>query len=817
MDPNIIKLMKNNYTIDNLCIGISLDFGENLKRNDTRLNNNNNNNINIDYDNIDDNKNIDNSSDNDNDKNKNKKKTKCINIKEENIYFSNKYYKRPHIIDKSTMIKSLKETSQKQFTAIRLRETHPPCSILIFSMGSVIVVGLKKLGLTRLSVLQAVSSIADTQKYPVTISNVEIVNVVSTFNLFKLHFWYLKEFFRKNNIAFTYVPESFPGLFFKILVPIRHLKDDETVGSFYTRVARERENGDEDAIKRNFRGKTVLIFQVGKCTILGSCGGDDIQVAFKMLFGFLWYFIDRSICLSDEELEEQSKLYNIPPLSWYLMTDFFLRTVPDCKLSTNLIIPTLISKCDSKKKMNNRYCVYINKFLTHLNFTKSRMLRRIKRDDDNNLWENDIILSSLLLPFSTEESILYYSNSVQNQVYKYNDTCKTIFENEINNICQNNNNNNNNNSNNNINKNNNNNNNNNINNNNNNTKSEQQLKILFNLSEIDNNINFSNKTKTKVTSNIFRNYEQYLPKNSENVNYYQQQQQQQEKRQRQQQQQQQIQQYKENLQKQYLQLRQRQEQQKNYIKRPFYGSRDLLINNRKKKYKLKISRLNQLESIYELVKNTVEKGNLKDIATFLHSDIHRLSSIIERDSCDFKIGSGYINKNYTQITPAQYFFESGLLSTICKENNINHEPIILSPHINSKKENRIGILDFMINSNLMDNELPFKENDYNNNNNNISNNDKSSNDDNNINDSVGSKIYLDINAIEKFLVEQAHYGSLYNPLSNYRTQHHQTAQTRMVLESFKRKTAYSIHQNNDCISRITKKQKCFNDIFIKQK
>nr|BDT62957.1 MAG: wsv303-like protein [Trachysalambria curvirostris majanivirus] len=659
MKDFLSRLANNHYSMDNLCIGIDIDFGKN-----------------------------------------------------KGISFSDSKLSRPHLIDKTTIVKSLNETSQKQFTALRLREEFPPCSILIFSMGSVIIVGLKKLGLTHLSVLQAVSAIADTQEYPITISNVEVVNVVSTFNLFKLDFLSLQEFFRNNMIAFTYVPDSFPGLFFKVLVPIRHLKEGETIGGYYTQVAKERENGDENAIKKNFRGKTVLVFQVGKCTILGVCGGDDIQVIFKMLFGFFWYFIDKSIYISKKHFIFYKNKYHIPPLSWYLMTDFFLRTAPNYKLNNKKVLSDLVNN-NNNNSINNNDKENRKKIVEKVNYILSRKDRMLRCDTNFNY--KDWILKHLI------------RKSNKHIKYKYIKPHQCQFERNLNKICA-------------------------ISLNDDKLNKEKPnfniLNRYFNLQ--DKRFITYKKINKYVPSNrvnrLFKGYKDYLPSQN-NTN--------------------------DNIRAILIPIDITENIDNKVWHRGYIlSNKDKKLQEKRKKYKRIINKLDQFEEIYEFVEKTINKGKYKDIAEFLKLDPHVLSSLLFNELSITKDNLSNDIK-YTNITPAQSFFNREL--TKCDYSNDNVD------------DNRRGILDFILNDNYNNNQIP-----------------RSKYVTPHINIIEGGvnngsmNIYLDIHAIEKFLDEQTYHGMLLSPLSNYRTQHHQSLQTRLTLENLKRKSIadldYKLHQ-----------------------
>lgn len=228
------------------------------------------------------------------------------------------------MLDRARLIRSERETSQKQFTALKCRDSF--FSFLVFSSGALIVVGLQDSRLTRLCVTKSISSIVDTLEYPVWLKRVSIVNTVSTFNRFGLNFISLRDFFVRHCISFNYVPETFPGMFFKIRVPSRPLENTETLGGYYTQAALRSVKGWKRPPKGLFRVKTILVFKMGKCTVLGECGGDDMDVISKLLFGFFFYFIDHRIKLSEPEVHYIKHTYGIPPLEWYIYTHFFFYT-----------------------------------------------------------------------------------------------------------------------------------------------------------------------------------------------------------------------------------------------------------------------------------------------------------------------------------------------------------------------------------------------------------------------------------------------------------------------------------------------------------
>nr|GBG35414.1 wsv303-like protein [Marsupenaeus japonicus endogenous nimavirus] len=667
MNKGMEKIAHNCYTRDNLCIGITLDFGKN----------------------------------------------------HQNVDFTSKN-KKMHLIDKTIMVKSLNETSQKQFTALRLREEFPPCSILIFSMGSVIIVGLRKLGLTPLSVLQAVSAIADTQEHPITIANVEIVNVVSTFNLFKLNFLDLKEFFRKNKIAYTHVPDSFPGLFFKVLVPIRHLKKGETIGGYYTQAAKEREAGNGDAVKKYFRGKTVLIFQVGKCTILGACGGDDIHVIFKMLFGFFWYFIDKSVHLTDDEFENGKCTYHLPPLSWYLMTDFFLRTVPGYQYKPSVVLANLISE----NYPINRHCAVSNLpiAINRLVLTKDCMLRQTVRENPEVWFLNQLQVP--IIPLLTKAHLKKHTTLFEKELAQLS----TVQEKSTHRLTV--------------------------------QQCYKQLLQLHNLTQISRKLEetlLKNIPVSDRAKHLFESFEEYLPV-TEGITSS-----------------------PESLKPKTLP--QFQKQQQYHYSQSMY-SKEYKGDEIRSKHKMRIQRLNQLEEIYDLVTKIAKEGRCDEIAKFLGVDSYIISGLLNKNVPIPIKESSIFSKDYTHMTPAQAFFNKGLYNKYGQA-EVSHE-------------SRRGILDFMIDTKC---EYDARIHQTTTNNNQYDDKEKRKKKDSEKNDNVvvvddddeeeeqqGTKIYLDVQAIENFLKEQVQHGIIFAPLSNYRTQHHQSLQTRLILEDIKRKT-----------------------------
>ena len=234
------------------------------------------------------------------------------------------------VISRARMILSERNTSLKQFTALKSRASF--YSVLKFETGAVIVVGLQDPALTNLCVSKAVTDIADTLKYPIRIRNVSIVNTVSTFNRFHLNFLRIGEFFNRHCIAYIYNPETFPGMFFKLRVPAKKLEEGETLGEYYTKVAVMRDGKCPSFnINEWLRVKTVLTFKVGKSTVLGECGRDDVSVISKLLFGLFYYFMDHKIKLSPSEARRIKDRYGIPSLEWYLYVDILFHSHPYAK------------------------------------------------------------------------------------------------------------------------------------------------------------------------------------------------------------------------------------------------------------------------------------------------------------------------------------------------------------------------------------------------------------------------------------------------------------------------------------------------------
>lgn len=234
------------------------------------------------------------------------------------------------VLSRARMILSERDTSQKQFTALKSRASF--FSVLKFETGAVIVVGLQDPALTTLCVSKAVTDIADTLKHPIRVRDVSIVNTVSTFNRFHLNFIRIGDFFNRHCIAYIYNPETFPGMFFKLRVPAKKLQEGQTLGEYYTKVAALRDSKCPTFnINEWLRVKTALVFKVGKITVLGECGGDDVSVISKLLFGLFHYFMDHAIKLSRNEARRIRHRYGIPSLEWYLYVDMLLHSHPYVK------------------------------------------------------------------------------------------------------------------------------------------------------------------------------------------------------------------------------------------------------------------------------------------------------------------------------------------------------------------------------------------------------------------------------------------------------------------------------------------------------
>nr|BDT63184.1 MAG: wsv303-like protein [Hemigrapsus takanoi nimavirus] len=235
------------------------------------------------------------------------------------------------VIDRNRMVLSERYTSQKQFIALKSKESF--YSVLKFKTGAVIVVGLKETGLTDLCVVKAVASIADTLEYPISIKKVSVVNRVSTFNRFNLNFHGICSFFQRHCLAHNHYPETFPGMFFKIQVP-RNADDADSLkhlGAYYMQAAlecREAANEEErnEIMNKKFIVKRILVFKVGKYTVLGKSARDDVSIESRLLFGFFHYFMDNAIKMSEKEILDIRRKYNIPPLEWFLFVDIFLHT-----------------------------------------------------------------------------------------------------------------------------------------------------------------------------------------------------------------------------------------------------------------------------------------------------------------------------------------------------------------------------------------------------------------------------------------------------------------------------------------------------------
>ena len=232
------------------------------------------------------------------------------------------------VIDHKRMVLSERYTSQKQFTALKSKESF--YSVLKFKTGAVIVVGLKETGLTELCVVKTVASIADTLEYPISIKKVSVVNRVSTFNRFNLNFQGICSFFQRHCLAHNYYQETFPGMFFKIQVP-RNGDSLKHLGAYYMQAAlecREAANEEErnEIMNRKFIVKRILVFKVGKYTVLGKSARDDVSIESRLLFGFFHYFMDNAIKMSEKEILDIRRKYSIPPLEWFLFVDIFLHT-----------------------------------------------------------------------------------------------------------------------------------------------------------------------------------------------------------------------------------------------------------------------------------------------------------------------------------------------------------------------------------------------------------------------------------------------------------------------------------------------------------
>lgn len=230
------------------------------------------------------------------------------------------------LIDRERMILSERYTSQKQFTALKSKETF--YSVLKFKTGAVIVVGLKETDLTELCVVKAVAAISDTLEYPIWIDAVSIVNRVSTFNRFNLNFHGIRSFFRRHCLAHNYTPETFPGMFFKIQVPKDTSRGVEYLGAYYMQAALEcraaKTQDERNAImKDRFIVKRVLVFKIGKHTILGKSARDDVSMEARLMFGFFHYFMDKSIKMTRGEILSIRKKYSIPPLDWFVSSGLF--------------------------------------------------------------------------------------------------------------------------------------------------------------------------------------------------------------------------------------------------------------------------------------------------------------------------------------------------------------------------------------------------------------------------------------------------------------------------------------------------------------
>ncbi|AAK77818.1 ORF149, putative TATA box binding protein [White spot syndrome virus] len=249
------------------------------------------------------------------------------------------------VINRARMVLSKRDTSQKQFTALKNRESF--FSVLIFETGSVIVVGLQDPSLTKLCVIKATTDIADILQKNISVANVSIVNTVSTFNRFHLNFIRLGKFFERNCISYSYNPETFPGMFFKLRVPAKPLLPGETIGEYYTKVAMMRDSKDPNFKMSDWlRIKTALTFKVGKITVLGEgeSGCGDVSVVSKLLFGLFHYFMDNNIKMSPKEAQRVREKYGIPHLEWYLYIDMLLHSYPYVKPSAEQVKRAMVDQ-----------------------------------------------------------------------------------------------------------------------------------------------------------------------------------------------------------------------------------------------------------------------------------------------------------------------------------------------------------------------------------------------------------------------------------------------------------------------------------------
>jgi len=73
---------------------------------------------------------------------------------------------------------------------------------------------------------------------------------------------------------------------------------------------------------------------------------------------------------------------------------------------------------------------------------------------------------------------------------------------------------------------------------------------------------------------------------------------------------------------------------------------------------MKIRQLNQLEEIYDLVNRTTSEGRSDEIADFLGIDSYIISGLLNKDSPIPIKRSSIFSKDYTHMTPAQFFLIS---------------------------------------------------------------------------------------------------------------------------------------------------------------
>ena len=251
----------------------------------------------------------------------------CVNI---SIDYGQNKKTEGSVLKHNHIVLSERYTSQKQFTALKSKESF--YSVLKFKTGAVIVVGLKETDLIDLCVVKTVASIADTLEYPISIQKVSVVNRVSTFNRFNLNFNGICSFFQRHCLAHNYYPDTFPGMFFKIQIPRNGNVDNlKHLGAYYMQTALEcREAANEEKrnqiMNKKFIVKRILVFKVGKYTVLGKSTRDDVSIESKLLFGFFHYFMDNAINMSEKEILDIRRKYSIPPLEWFLFVDIFFHT-----------------------------------------------------------------------------------------------------------------------------------------------------------------------------------------------------------------------------------------------------------------------------------------------------------------------------------------------------------------------------------------------------------------------------------------------------------------------------------------------------------